>query len=614
MEALEAINSPGSGALPASTKTALHSSRTHRALRVSLIVAAAAVGVTGVVLARRGSAPSSPAAANERSIAVLPFENLGDSADAYFTDGITDAVRGKLTALSGIAVIARASSDQYGKTTKPPRAIAKELGVRYLLTGKVRFAGGAGAKRVQVSPELVEITGDGQPKSRWQQPFDAEIRDVFRVQGDIAGKVAEAMQVALTAGDQQQFGGNPTNDPAAYDSFLRAEAAWNSGVDVDPASLRNAANYFEQAVAHDSTMVEAWGALGRVRSILYTNGTPTTRLAQAALNAAERAIALDGDGAAGHRAMGTYRRLIGRDVVASLWEYERARRSSPNSVPLLVDIAADESDLGRFEECQRDRDAALRLDPRNARLWTQQAQTFLRLRRPAEARTAAERAVAMGPTSLIAVYFRVVAEAASGHLAGARQAVAEAFKNVPPSRVLAYIGDRWDMGWVLDSASARQLLALGPEAFDNDRALWGYARAQQYAWTGDAAHARAWGDTASREFFAQLKDLPNEPRRRILLGLSLAYAGHGREAMNESARGLALARADTAATMSSLNAYCTYVSARTALLAGDRDKALELLAESMRVRYYATPAWLRIDPTWESLRGDPRFEKLATTP
>ena len=138
-------------------------------------------------------------------------------------------------------------------------------------------------------------------------------------------------------------------------------------------------------------------------------------------------------------------------------------------------------------------------------------------------------------------------------------------------------------------------------------------RAQQFAWRGDTARARAMGDTASRGFTAQLKEVPRDPQRHTLLGLALAYAGRGREAMDESARGLALARADTTARMSfNNNAYLTYLSARIALLAGDRNKSLELLSEAIQLRYFVTPAWLRIDPTWKSLRGDPRFEKLAT--
>jgi serine/threonine-protein kinase len=620
VEALAATQSPsvGTGATRAPADSAPLSSRTRRrTLAVSLALGGVVLVASGVVLARRGST-ASPAAANARSIAVLPFENLGDSADAYFADGITDAVRGKLTALPGVEVIDRGSSSQYRKTTKLPRDIAKELGVRYLLTGTVHFAGNPDARRVQVSPELVEIAGDGKSQSRWEQPFDADVRDVFRVQGDIAGKVAEAMQLVLAGGIQQQLAKAATTNPAAYDAYLRGEAAWNDRANTDPASLRRAADYYEQAIAQDSTMADAWAALARTRSVLYSTGTPTTRLAEAALTAARRAIALDPDGAPGHWAMGSYYRIVARDLVAALREYELARKAAPNSASILASVAIAKSDLGRFEESQRDRDASIRLDPRNAALWRGQAQTFLRLKRPAEARTAAERAVALAPTALNGIEARVVAEAANGNLAGARQAVAEASKDVAPSRVIAYISvstGTWarDMGWVLDSASAQQLLTLGPEAFDNDHAVWAIVRAQQYAWGGDTARARAWGDTASRALVAQLKEVPKDPHRHALLGLALAYAGRGREAMDESARGLTLARADTTARMSlNGNAYYTYVSARTALLAGDRDKALALLVEAFELRYFVTPAWLRIDPTWKSLRGDPRFEKLAT--
>jgi eukaryotic-like serine/threonine-protein kinase len=613
VEALAATQSPsvGTGATQASTSSLpLPSSGRRRRLGVSLAVGVVALGAAGLVLARRGSALSS-SAANARSIAVLPFENLGDSADAYFTDGITDAVRGKLTSLPGVAVIDRGSSVQYRKTAKLPRDIAKELGVRYLLTGTVRFAGSADAKRVQVSPELVEIDGDGRSQSRWEQPFDAEVRDVFRVQGDIAGKVAEAMQVALGGGAQQQLAKAPTTNSVAYDAFLRGEEALNEGFE-DPTALRRAADYYEQAVAHDSTMVDAWGALGRAYSFLY-RGEPTARVADAALTAARRALALDPEANPGHRAMAAYDRYVRHDLSGGLREIELARRAAPNSPQIIAAEASFKTDLGRLEEGLSDGDAAIRLDPRNAGLWILQADAFLRLHRLAEARAAADHGVALAPGAASLRVMRVIAEAASGNLLGARQAVADAIKSVSASRVLSFAAAD-DMGWVLDSAATQQLLALGPEAFGNERGAWAYARAEQYGWSGDTVQARAWGDSASRAIGAELKEKPNDAQRHVALGLMLAYAGRGREAMDESARGLALVRADTAARMSMPNAGSTYTAAWTALIAGDRDKALELLAESMRLGTYVTPAWLRIDPTWKSLRGDPRFEKLATAP
>src|SRR4029079_17038616 len=164
--------------------------RRHPIPRVVVVgLLAAILGVAGVVLWKRGAATSpasGPAAAmdvRDRRIAVLPFENLGDSADAYFADGITDAVRGKLTALPGMRVIASTSSAQYRNTTKTPQEIGRELGVDYLLVGKVRWAKGKDGSRVQVSPELIEVAT---ASAKWQQPFDADLTDVFKVQADVA--------------------------------------------------------------------------------------------------------------------------------------------------------------------------------------------------------------------------------------------------------------------------------------------------------------------------------------------------------------------------------------------------------------------------------------------
>src|SRR5262249_12639937 len=143
--------------------------------------------------------PTSAKAMETLRVAVLPFENLGAPEDDYFADGMADAVRGKLTSVPGIEVIARGSSVGYKKSSKTPRQIAAELGARYLLTATVRWQKNPGASRVQVSPELVEVRESGAPASKWQQPFDATLMDVFQVQSDIAARTAQALGVALRA-------------------------------------------------------------------------------------------------------------------------------------------------------------------------------------------------------------------------------------------------------------------------------------------------------------------------------------------------------------------------------------------------------------------------------
>ena len=211
-------------------------------------------------------------------MAVLPFENLGAPEDDYFADGIADAVRGKLTSVPGLEVIARGSSTPYKKTTKTPQQIARELDAHYLLTATVRWQKGGGGNRVQVSPELVEIRASGAPASKWQQPFDAAITDVFQVQSEIATKVAQALGGALGAQEQKQLSEKPTQNVAAYDAYLRGEEASNGLAAVDPQRVRKAIAFYEQAVALDPGFAQAWARVSSANSILYFNSTPTPEL------------------------------------------------------------------------------------------------------------------------------------------------------------------------------------------------------------------------------------------------------------------------------------------------------------------------------------------------
>jgi TolB-like protein len=209
----------------------------------------------GVLFAwRRSVGPAMPADGSAARIAVLPFENLGDTADAYFAAGVSDAVRGKLTELEQLQVIARGSSVQYAGSTRTPGQIAQDLGVQYLLTGTVRWARSPdGTSRVQVSPELVQVGGDGAAASKWQQSFEAPLSDVFKVQADIAGQVAQAMRVALPGAAQARLAEAPTHNEAAYDAYLRGRAATNYGASTAPADIRKAIAHFEEAVRLDST-------------------------------------------------------------------------------------------------------------------------------------------------------------------------------------------------------------------------------------------------------------------------------------------------------------------------------------------------------------------------
>ena len=180
-------------------------------------------------------------------LAVLPFENRGDSADAYFADGVTDAVRDKLSSVPGLEVIASSSSDQYRHTSKPVQQIGRELGVHYLLAGKVRWSKSTTDSRVQVRPELVDATTGAQ---RWGEPFDAALTDVFGVQADIATKVVQSLQVALAPPTQRVLTRTPTASLDAYDAYLRATDLEKAGADVTADRVVDA---YSEAVRRDST-------------------------------------------------------------------------------------------------------------------------------------------------------------------------------------------------------------------------------------------------------------------------------------------------------------------------------------------------------------------------
>jgi serine/threonine-protein kinase len=617
LRALDDVTTPSAGTTPpaAAVEPVSHASsasavrRAPRWAPLALALVIVAIGAVGIRLWQRNTAASPSAAVvdeRDRRIAVLPFENLGDSADAYFAEGITDAVRGKLTALPSLEVIARGSSIQYRSSTKPPPEIARELGVRYLLTGTVRWGKGANrASRVQVSPELVEIKSDGTAASRWQQPFDAEIADVFRVQGEIATRVAEAMRVTLGVADQARLVEVPTRDPVAYDAFLRAEAMFTSGATSAP-ELRRTVIEYERAVSLDSTFADAWARLAGARALLYANGVPTPALGRQARDAADRALRLAPTRALGHRALASYYMNVERNPSRALTEIEAARTATPNDATVLSVLAGVYSAIGRFDDAVQAARAAERLDPR-AMLPLQQLRGALSaLRRYRDARAVADREMGLSP-NLSSIEDRVIVALAQGDLADARRVIAEAATRVSQDELVTYLAVYQDLGWVLDDAQQRRLLALGAEHFDNDRATWSIVRAQVYGWRGDSAMARVWGDTAAREFDAQMRLSPDDAQRHAFYGLSLAYAGRYAEAIAEGSRGVALLPAERDAVN---GPYQVHLLARIYLLAGERAKALDLLDGLLARPYYLSPGWLRIDPTFATLKGNPRFEKL----
>jgi TolB-like protein/tRNA A-37 threonylcarbamoyl transferase component Bud32/protein involved in temperature-dependent protein secretion len=556
--------------------------------------------VIATILVFRG--PGGAAGGGLVRLAVLPFENRGDPADNYFVDGITDQVRGKLMSVAGFQVTARTSSDQYKASTKPPQQIGKELGVDYLLTSTVVWVKGTGTGkgRVQVVPELIAVkTGAG----AWQQSFDAELTDIFQVQGNIATQVAGALNVALAPKEKQELAERPTKNLGAYDLFLKGRAVIGNA----PANLRQAAGYYEQAVTLDSTFTEAWARLGTALTQLYFNGTPTPQVAERARAAVERAKALDPNGVIPLAASSRFHYLVENNLAAAEADAQAAIRLAPNDVDALRLASQTEQILGRWPESLARLETARRLDPRSLPVLRTLSYTLTVLRKYPEAEAVVREALAQAPTDLNSAEGLVFIHLMQGDLAAARGDIRALPAEVSRPTLVSYFALYQDIYWVLEEEDQKLVLRLTPSAFDDDRGVWATTLMQLAALRGDKARARALADTAVAEYDKQLRGVPNDPQRNIFRGLALAILGRKAEAIQAAERGVSFAPLSADQTN---GAYNEHQLARVYIVTGEYEKALDKLEALVKIPYVLTPGYLRIDPNFAPLKGNPRFEKL----
>jgi len=567
-----------------------------------LIVAAAA----GVFLARRPHR-TAPSSRGVKRIAVLPFENLGSAEDDYFSDGIADEIRGKLTSLSGIQVIARGSSTPYRKTTKTPKEIAGELGVEYLLTATVRSGKDAGASRVQVRPELVDVSQPDTPTSKWQQTFDANVTDVFRVQSDIASQVAQALGTVLGAGEEKRLSEKPTQNLASYDAFLKGEEASHSLFEFNPARLRKALGFYEQAVTLDPTFARAWASISVANSTLYPNSIGTAALSERAREAAEKAVALAPGRPEGYLALGYYESNVRRDSVKALAQFARGQRVAPADADLLTAVARAEGALGQWDASVEHLKGARRLDPRSVNVHTRLGRALLWLRRYVEAREALDRGLALAPSNVTLLSYKSMTFLGQGDLSGARALLAAPREIDRPSMV-AFMATFWDLVWVLEAPERELVLRMNADAFDGDIATLRFCQAQVYALKGDRAGLRPAAIEAARATEAQVQEAPDSPEFRAQLGRALAYAGQPEKAIEEARRAVALVPISRDAN---IGPYYQHQLAWTYVLVGQHEKAIDALEPLLKIPYFLSPAWLRIDPNFDPLRKNQRFETLV---
>jgi serine/threonine-protein kinase len=462
---------------------------------------------------------------------------------------------------------------------------------------------------VRVTPELVDAR-PGQPaRSRWGQQFDASLTDVFQVQADIATKVADALGVALADSARRQLTAKPTENFAAYDEFLKGEAASQGMAVQDPASLRRAIGFYERAVALDSTFAIAWARLSHARTRLYGNSVPDPALGEQARLAAERARRLKPNEPLVFRAFGGYYAVVNpRNPDRAVAELQQGVRLFPDNADMLASLAVNEMVLGRWDSGATRLARATLLNPRSVPVATQLADVRTQLRQYAAADSAADRAVAVAPTNPNTWWEKVMVALGRGDLDGARSVIRAGSRQIDPAALFAYVATYSDLYWVLDDAQQRQVLALPPSAFDDDRANWGIVRAQLYHLRGDRVRTAIYADSARIAFEEQSRAAPDDAQRHALLGLALAYAGRKADAVREGRRAVELLPISRDA---STGTYIQHQLARIYLLVGEPEQALDELEPLLRLPYYLSPGMLRIDPSFDPLRKNPRFRKLV---
>jgi eukaryotic-like serine/threonine-protein kinase len=547
-------------------------------------------------------------------LAVLPFDNEGDTANAYFAEGITDEIRSKLSALGGLRLIATASSNQYRHTTEPQNQIGRELGVQYLLTGHIQWETSAnGTRRVRVSPELIEVESGRPPVTKWQQSYDATLADVFDVQATVATRVAYKLGVVLSAPTETKLAARPTQNLAAYDAYLRSMSLEGQ----DPATLRHALVAAEQAVARDSGYAAAWARVSVLHSRLYTYSIPTPADAGAARRAADRAVALAPTASEGYYARGVYNILVADDLAATRVAYETAARLAPSSSLALGALGTVDAAEGDWEAGLGHARQAAALDPRSPVAAARLTVVLLYLRRYAEARAEAERGLTIDPSDMALIVNRAASFLGEGDLAGARAALRDVPPTLDRATLAVYVARNHHSYWAshpfgaLDKPDRDLVLTLSPAAFDDDRGEWEFVRAELYWLAGDTVPARRNADSARITLETQLRATPGDNYRHLYLGLALAYLGQRAAAVREGERELALILASGDGYRIP---YARQVMAQIHLAVGDHPRALEQLDSLLAKPYLVSPAWLKADPIWAPLHGEPRFERLIAQP
>jgi serine/threonine protein kinase len=547
----------------------------------------------------------------QSGIAVLPFENLSnDKNDASFVDGVQDDVLTKLAKIGGLKVISRTSVMGYRGARNLPQ-IAHALNVSHVLEGSVR----RNASRIHLNAQLIDARTD---MHVWAEEYDRDLNDMFTIQSDVAQKVAEQLHAKVSTAEKSAIERAPTSDIAAFDLYTRAKnlflAATNSNSGKE--DLLEAADLLNQALARDPSYFEAYCQLGGIHDLLYILGHDHSPrrlgLAEAAIDAALRLRPNAGEAHLA-RAVNLYSGYLNYDE--ALAELELARKSLPNDCRVSELVGLIENRRGKFEEALTELERAMELDPRNVYRLEQVAQTYWFLRRYPEVRVVCDRALAIEPNNVQIRMARADLDFAwKADTRPLHQVVDPLWDNNP--RAIHEVADRLVLCALADrdpAAAQAALMAAGENTPLNDNAVH-FSHSFVEGWIARMekdqvkAHAAFGAARAEQEKIVQAQ--PDYAPALCVLGVIDAALGRKQEALNECRHAAELLPVEKDAFNGPLMIQWFAISAAWV---GEKDLALEQLANAARVPGTLSYGWLKLLPFWDPLRGDPRFEQIVAS-
>jgi len=583
---------------------------------IYIVVICGAISVALFFLGRY-SAGNKTESANEisnKSIAVLPFENLSsDKENAYFADGIQDEILTRLSKIADLKVISRTSTQHYKSAPENLPEIARLLGVAHILEGSVQKSGDA----VRVNVQLIKAANDSH---LWADTFDRKLTDIFSVESEVAKAIADQLRAKLTGQEEQVIAAKPTDNPEAYDAYLRG-LAYTLRPANTPANVLGAQKYLREAVRLDPKFALGWALLSQIDARGYISGTlqPTVALREEARQAAETALTLQPNLGEAVVAKGQYHYACLRDYDTAVRYFEQARQFLPNSSRIPESLAYVARRRGQWDRSESYFNEAERLDPRDASLLAQHALSYVHLRRFPEALRKVDQVLDITPDDLDSVAYKAAIAQAEGDLPRAAALLAPLHPNVIDTQALetqvyqAILERRPEqiIPRLNEILSAKPDPALG---YANGELRFWLAWAQEVAGDHTAA-GESWRQTRSElePFFKE------QPENNRLMGyLALTNMGLG-----DKAAALTLAERAMAAIPIEKDVLDGPISieilARVAAQMGEPDRAIAALQKLLLIpgngplaeNMPLTPALLRLDPMFDPVRNDPRFQKLA---